>query len=159
MGEDELINIIEALQKSIEKEFPNNDYEIKLVKSKTNNNHLPDSFFEEGILKENAWIVFTQDKEGLLTDLQVYELDKNYPIKWDKTVDYVTRKCKERKISFCDIGCVSGTWNKWNLEDILFKLFINYGCKDRETRLKILRSLQTIKEFEDKIESWLCSLY
>ncbi len=149
---DETIrNFKEALEKHLGVEF--SVHIVQQNEKKDLKKELPISGDEEGIPKDNAWIVWLKDKENRIIDLQVYEMDRNLPYRCEKTQKYVENFLG--KTPYYDIGCVNHDWDEWRIEDVLFKFGIQYGFKDRETTIKCMKRLATIKEFEQKIKKWL----
>lgn len=132
------------------------DREKQLNRKELLEKRMPLPNCQPGIPKKNAWICWLCDENRSITDLQVYELDRNDPIRWKKTVDYVDRKTSEHNLIYRDCGCVNfEDWDDWTISDILFKFGLQYGFYDRNTMIRCLENLATIEEFKKPIENWL----
>lgn len=136
----EIVEEIERLCRVLKENY-GDDVEIR---SSTNNYELPLPNACSGIKKEHAWIVWTSNKNGNITDLQVYELDRTIPWRWEKTIEFVDR----RKIPYKDIGAVSSDWEKWTFKDICQKL-VDYGFSEDFSLGLLIQRLYTIEGFKE----------
>ncbi len=109
----------------------------------------------DGIPKENAWIVFALNENAKITDMEVYELDKNNQHRWNETVLRIENHFNKKKSSYRDFGVVYSDWNEWELIDVFFKIAFQYGFEDKNVTKKCLESLARIKEFKKPIEEYL----
>jgi len=126
--------------------FPSHDRLIKKCPASDNWNGVP---------KSDAWIVWICDENTNIVDLQVYDLTLSIPHRREKILEFVNWRMREQKAIYRDIGCVVSDWNDWTLADVIFKLSVQYGFKNRETAEKCLRRLGYVDEFKDAIDKWL----
>ncbi len=150
------------ITKSLEEYLKNQglNYEVRLCEKQEKrrellNTNLPYHDHSHEIKKSDAWIVWITDENQNIIDLQVYnflhdsyEEGHSYP-RSKKIPDYVNDKMG--KTPYRDCGCVNSDWNEWTLQDVYFKLGIQYGFLTREIAVKCLKRLAYINEFRDNI--------
>ena len=149
------IDVSKALEELLEGHYYSHIIDREKMDKVKEEKELPNSNSPPDILRENAWIVWICDEKGHIIDLQVYELDKNDPDRWNKTQEYVNRICKEKRIVYMDIGANCSYWENWGLNELVWKLSISYGFKDKKIAAKCLRRLSRIKEFKMQLIEWL----
>lgn len=144
---EEIEKITSALQEFIGREYEVHlfDREKQEFREKTLEKKLPNHDFSQNIKKSNAWIVWLTDENHVITDLQVYDFQRESgPYKQKKIVEYVDFHMK--KTAYRDCGCVTSDWNEWRLIDVYFKLGWQYGFYSGKVMERCLRRLSNIDE-------------
>lgn len=114
---------------------------------------LPPKNFSGDVAFENAWIVFLTNESWKIIDLQVYEADRSTIEKFARTIENIDYELKE--LLYFDFGNSLCDWEEWNLQDVLFKLSIQYQFIDYDTALDSIKRLMAIDKFKPAIKEYL----
>jgi len=116
---------------------------------------LPNEGYPLPIDKEKAWIVWIEDEEGRIEDLEIYDVGFKDSSKWEGTHFRIDQVMKNRKSkTYFDIGCSFSDWKKWRLIDLFFKFGFQHKYVDDDIKLYVMNCLGYIKEFEKEILSY-----
>lgn len=114
---------------------------------------LPPKNFSDDVAFENAWIVFLTNESLKIIDLQVYEADRSNINKFSHTIKSIDDELKY--FLYFDFGNSLSDWKEWTLQDVLFKLSIQYQFIDYDTAVDSIKRLMSIDKFKSQISEYL----